>query len=38
LSTTYTEHRIAVVVGNPFQGGTDAGWGTFVEDLGLCVP
>ena len=38
LSTTYTEHRIAVVVGNPFQGGTDAGWGTFVEDLGMCVP
>jgi hypothetical protein len=38
LSTTYTEHRIAVVVGNPFQGGTDADWGTFVEDLGMCVP
>jgi hypothetical protein len=38
LSTTYTEHRIAVVVGNPNQGGTDADWATFVEDLGNCVP
>jgi len=38
LSTTLTEHRIAVVVGNPNQGGTDADWATFVEDLGNCVP
>ena len=38
-STSYTEHRIAIVVGWPFNsGGNPADAATFVDDFGACTP